>query len=66
MLDEPTAHLDDDTARQVIHAILTRTGDRGVLVITHSDIALDEYDEVLEVRDGRIEPVRQAESARRP
>jgi ABC-type multidrug transport system fused ATPase/permease subunit len=66
VLDEPTAHLDDDTARQVIHAILTRTGDRGVLVITHSDIALDEYDEVLEVRDGRIEPVRQAESARRP
>jgi hypothetical protein len=35
-------------------------------VITHSDIALDEYDEVLEVRDGRIEPVRHAESARRP
>jgi len=66
VLDEPTAHLDDDTARQVIHAILTRTGDRGVLVITHSDIALDEYDEVLEVRDGRIEPVRHAESARRP
>jgi ABC-type transport system involved in cytochrome bd biosynthesis fused ATPase/permease subunit len=42
---------------QVIHAILTRTGDRGVLVITHSDIALEEYDEVLELRDGRIEPL---------
>jgi ABC-type transport system involved in cytochrome bd biosynthesis fused ATPase/permease subunit len=38
----------------VIHDILTRTGDRGVLVITHSDIALDQYDEVLELRAGRI------------
>ena len=38
-------------------ALLTRTGDRGVLVITHSDIALEEYDEVLELRDGRIKPL---------
>ena len=54
VLDEPTAHLDEVTAQQVIHDILTRTGDRGVLVITHSDIALDQYDEVLELRAGRI------------
>ena len=61
VLDEPTAHLDEDTARQVINAILTQTGDRGLVVITHSEIALEEYDEVLELRDGRIKPLNAAE-----
>ena len=56
VLDEPTAHLDEDTARQVMHDIVTRTGDRGVLVITHSQIGLEEFDEVLRLRHGRIEP----------
>lgn len=58
VLDEPTAHLDEETARRVLHDILTRTGDRGVLVITHSDIGLEEYDEVFMLQDGHIEPVK--------
>jgi ABC-type bacteriocin/lantibiotic exporter with double-glycine peptidase domain len=65
VLDEPTAHIDEDTARQVMHDIVTRTGDRGVLVITHSDIGLEEFDEVLELRGGRIEPVLQTQASAR-
>ena len=32
-------------------------GARGLLVITHSGIGLQHFDEVLELRGGRIEPV---------
>jgi hypothetical protein len=31
-------------------------GDRGVLAITHERIGLDAFDEVLELRDGRLRP----------
>jgi ABC-type transport system involved in cytochrome bd biosynthesis fused ATPase/permease subunit len=54
VLDEPTAHLDEDTARQVMHDIVTGTAGRGVLVITHSTIGLEKFDEVLELSNGRI------------
>jgi ABC-type transport system involved in cytochrome bd biosynthesis fused ATPase/permease subunit len=43
-----------------MHDIATKTGERGVLVITHSDLGLEEFDEVLELRAGSIEPVLQA------
>ena len=55
ILDEPTAHLDADTARAVMADLAAGAGDRGVLVITHSDIGLEAFDEVLELRGGRIE-----------
>jgi ABC-type multidrug transport system fused ATPase/permease subunit len=35
LLDEPTAHLDDDTEAQVVDCIRRRLGDRTVLVVTH-------------------------------
>jgi thiol reductant ABC exporter CydC subunit len=56
ILDEPTAHLDPDTAREVMADLAAGAGARGVLVITHSDIGLEAFDEVLELRGGRIEP----------
>ncbi len=37
--------------------IVTGAGRRGVLVITHSDIGLDRFDEVLELREGALRPV---------
>ena len=54
VLDEPTAHLDDETAQQVMDDIVSGAGGRGVLVITHSTIGLDRFDEVLELRDGAL------------
>jgi len=57
ILDEPTAHLDADTARAVMAELAACAGDRGVLVITHSDLGLEDFDEVLELRGGRVEPL---------
>ncbi|MGD1050511.1 MAG: thiol reductant ABC exporter subunit CydC [Solirubrobacteraceae bacterium] len=57
ILDEPTAHLDTDSASQVIADLTAGAGARGLLVITHSGIGLQHFDEVLELRGGRIEPV---------
>jgi ATP-binding cassette, subfamily C, bacterial CydC len=53
ILDEPTAHLDADTARRVMADLVAGAGDRGVLVITHSDVGLEDFDELLELREGR-------------
>jgi thiol reductant ABC exporter CydC subunit len=55
ILDEPSAHLDADTARRVMANIATSSRDRGTLVITHGDIGLDSFDEILELSAGRIE-----------
>jgi ATP-binding cassette, subfamily C, bacterial CydC len=58
ILDEPTAHLDAETAGRVMRNIVRASKGRGVLVITHSDAGLEAFDEVLELRAGRIETVR--------
>ena len=36
--------------------IAAHAQERGVLVITHLDAGLEHFDEVLELRDGHIEP----------
>lgn len=55
IFDEPTAHLDpaggDDLQRRLVALARPR---RGVLVITHEHAALDAFDEVLELRGGRL------------
>jgi len=54
VLDEPTAHLDAATAASVMRAIVTGAGERGVLVITHSELGVELFDEVLELRGGEL------------
>ncbi len=54
VLDEPTAHLDAATAESVMRAIVTGAGERGVLVITHSELGVELFDEVLELRGGAV------------
>lgn len=58
VFDEPTAHLDPDGAADLQRRLagLAAAGP-GVLVITHERAALDAFDEVLELRDGRLGPV---------
>jgi thiol reductant ABC exporter CydC subunit len=42
ILDEPTEHLDDETAAALTHDLMAAAGDRTVLLITHrTDIAAD-------------------------
>jgi ABC-type multidrug transport system fused ATPase/permease subunit len=54
VLDEPTAHLDDETAARLLDDLLDETGDDGVLLITHSPLRLERFDTVLELVDGRL------------
>jgi ABC-type multidrug transport system fused ATPase/permease subunit len=56
VLDEPTAHLDGQTAGAVLDDLLDAAGAAGVLLITHSPLRLERFDEVLRLTDGRIAP----------
>ncbi len=49
VLDEPTAHLDPGTARELVQDVFAAAGDRSVLLITHRSEGLDLVDEVLEL-----------------
>jgi thiol reductant ABC exporter CydC subunit len=60
IFDEPTAHLDPEGAAELQRRLARLAAARGagVLVITHDRAALDAFDEVLELRDGRVADVR--------
>ncbi|GAA1535195.1 hypothetical protein GCM10009827_061780 [Dactylosporangium maewongense] len=47
ILDEPTEHLDEATAAALTRDLLTATGDRAVLLITHRTDLLTDVDEVV-------------------
>jgi ABC-type transport system involved in cytochrome bd biosynthesis fused ATPase/permease subunit len=49
VLDEPTAHLDPETAELLIRDVLQAADDRSVLLITHRPEGLDLVDEVVEL-----------------
>ena len=54
VLDEPTAHLDPETARRLVGDALSAAGERSVLLITHRSEGLDLVNEVLTLDSGRI------------
>jgi ATP-binding cassette subfamily C protein CydD/ATP-binding cassette subfamily C protein CydCD len=54
LLDEPTAHLDEPTARVVRAQLREALAGRTVLHVTHRADEADGADVVLEVRDGRV------------
>ncbi len=47
VLDEPTAHLDPDTASELVDDVFAAAGDRTVLLITHRTEGLDLVDRVV-------------------
>jgi ABC-type transport system involved in cytochrome bd biosynthesis fused ATPase/permease subunit len=49
VLDEPTAHLDPQTARAVIADAFDAASDRSVLLITHRPEGLDLVDEIIAI-----------------
>lgn len=53
ILDEPTAHLDQDTAEKLVRDILTAARDRSILLITHRPEGLDLVDEIVVLDGGR-------------
>ena len=53
VLDEPTAHLDEPTAERLLEDILSTSGERSVLLITHRPEGLDLVDEVVVLEGGK-------------
>ena len=47
VLDEPTAHLDPDTAAELVRDVFAAAGDRTVLLITHRNEGLALVDRVV-------------------
>ena len=64
VLDEPTAHLDEATADIVLRDLLTAARQRGlgVVLITHRRVERTLVDRVVELRDGRLRDVADADS----
>ena len=54
VLDEPTAHLDPVTERELPDATYEATRDRATLVITHRLVRMEEVDEILVLDGGRV------------
>jgi ABC-type transport system involved in cytochrome bd biosynthesis fused ATPase/permease subunit len=51
ILDEPTAHLDPETAQELVADILSAADNRSVLLITHRPEGLDLVDDVVVLGD---------------
>ena len=58
VLDEPTGHLDPETAAALIDDVLRAADSRSVLLITHRPEGLDLVDEVVTLQRGRVVSVR--------
>jgi ATP-binding cassette subfamily C protein CydC len=54
LLDEPTAHLDALTEREVMREIVRAGEGRGTLLVTHRLVSLEAFDEVLVLEQGRV------------
>ena len=54
ILDEPTAHLDALTERELMEALQTLATGRTVLIVTHRLLGLEMADEILVLSGGRI------------
>jgi ATP-binding cassette, subfamily C, bacterial CydC len=54
ILDEPTAHLDPDSRRALTRDLLTATAGRATLFITHDLEGLDQVDEIIVLRHGKV------------
>ena len=63
VLDEPTAHLDESTAAEVMADLTTATAGRTVILSTHRLAGLTEVDQLLRVADGRVQAVGAAADA---
>ncbi|GIF25407.1 hypothetical protein Ate02nite_81370 [Paractinoplanes tereljensis] len=62
ILDEPTEHLDDETAAALTRDLLAAAGDRTVLLITHRLGIAAEVDRVVTLGEPAIAPLRAADA----
>jgi ABC-type multidrug transport system fused ATPase/permease subunit len=57
VLDEPTAHLDPLSATAILDDLLDAARGTATLLITHSLLRLERFDEVLHLEHGLIQPI---------
>jgi ATP-binding cassette subfamily C protein CydD len=58
LLDEPAAHLDAETADEVLTAVTSFGRKRTLIVVTHDPVWASGADRVLTLKDGRLAPER--------
>ena len=61
ILDEPTAHLDPETADALLRDVFAAAGTRSVLLITHRPERLDHVDQIVTLEAGRVVATRAVE-----
>ncbi len=66
LLDEPTGHVDPETAESLVADALGAADSRSVLLITHRPEGLELVDEVVTLRHGRVVSVRPAQGLPAP
>jgi ABC-type multidrug transport system fused ATPase/permease subunit len=54
VLDEPTEHLDEQTAGELTADLLAATAGRTIVLITHRGAGLDQVDEIVRIEAGRL------------
>ena len=54
LLDEPTEGLDPEAADALVRSLLSSAAGRALLLVTHRLVALEDFDEVLVLDDGRV------------
>ena len=54
LLDEPTAHLDPETAERLMDDVLDAADGKTVLLITHRPEGLDRMDEIVRLDAGHV------------
>ena len=54
LLDEPMSHLDVETEKNALKTIFRVFSDRGILLITHHLIMLDQAEEIIYLADGKV------------
>jgi ATP-binding cassette subfamily C protein CydCD len=62
LLDEPTAHLDMETEREVVAAVEHLAARRTALIVAHREAAVRGADRMVELRDGRTHPLTESPS----
>ena len=64
LADEPTAALDSTLGRQVMELFkdIARANEAGVIVVTHDQRALDVFDRILIMEDGRVKSIQVGEN----
>lgn len=63
LLDEPTAHVDLTSERQILQALRDASHGRTTLTISHRRATLEDADRRLELQDGRVDVVASAPGA---